>query len=368
MADICFNISAINTTTIASLSYRSRVTFTAVNCVLALLMCGGNGLFITMFLSSKKLQTSATFFLFHLAFADLLVGIALIYYIPFVWIPQMTKKEHLCLVKQSLFLLSLTASILCLFSVSIERLVSIKLPIRRRVVFSKWRLRIAAAAIWTISFTIGVLAPILLRKRCKHHLCEPTFDIRFEFNGVIFIPFCFTMGAALVAIQVTICCELYKKMKRSQMLSKPGERLKNGAKQKFARIVCVIVGVFLVSWFPFFVNQGIVVYSGRLMEDPSEYYTVKYVWANVLGLLNSGINVFIYAISMPKFRMAIRVMCCGKNNVGSGHPSQRMGRPSVSSINSVQHPKEFPIFAARLLRNNNGKESVVLVPKSCNTI
>ncbi|XP_077113009.1 C3a anaphylatoxin chemotactic receptor-like [Ranitomeya variabilis] len=251
----------------------------------------GNGLIIWIAGFRMKNTISAVWFL-HLAIAYFLCCSSLPLRIA-EWASVFL--HHLdfarCIVNIFLFHVNMSASVLLLTAMSIERWVSIMWPFWAKVHRSCNLVRMSAAIIWGLSFIVAGALFYLCRYRvrslaewCVYYYTSP-YNIEFHLTiqRIRFIIMCVIPFLVIVTSYVTIFYKL-RKSKRSQR------------SQRSSRIITAVILCFFICWFPYYILHLILLYG---------YYTTFYIVHTVtiiLACLNSCLNPIIYVFMTPDFQ------------------------------------------------------------------
>ena len=91
------------------------------------------------------------------------------------------------------------------------------------------------------------------------------------------------------------------------------KKLSKFAKErKAAQTLAIVMGVFCVSWVPFFVSN---ILYGICHTDCVKHAAIVFPVFTWLGYINSGMNPIIYACSMRDFRRAfMKILFCGRSS------------------------------------------------------
>ncbi|KAA0191668.1 hypothetical protein HAZT_HAZT007801 [Hyalella azteca] len=172
---------------------------------MALLTIAGNTLVLLAVFMSRSLRSSTHYLIVNLAVADLLLGIAVL---PFSIVLEVSGSwmfgAIFCDVWAAVDVLCCTASIWSLCVISIDRYVGVTRPLGYNAIVTKRRVGVLMAGVWALSVAVSIV-PI-------------STDTR--------------MGAT-VAVHT-------------------GRMAKFHRQQKAAKTLGIVVGVFLLCWFPFF--------------------------------------------------------------------------------------------------------------------
>ncbi|XP_073537045.1 chemerin-like receptor 1 [Phyllobates terribilis] len=239
----------------------------------------GNGLVIWIAGFRMKNTVSALWFL-HLAIADFLCCSSLPMRIA-EWAALFLHRPYFeyCIVNIFLFTVNMSASVLLLTAMSIDRWVSVMWPFWAKVHRSCNLVRITAAIIWGLSFIVRSLAEWCIFSYSTSYNPELHLTIqRIRFVTMFVIPF-----LIIVTSYVTIFYKL-RKSKRSRR------------SQRSSRIITAVILCFFICWFPYYSLPLIPLHV---------YYITFYVLHTItisLAYLNSCLNPIIYVFMTPDFQ------------------------------------------------------------------
>ncbi|XP_071969048.1 formyl peptide receptor 2-like [Engystomops pustulosus] len=254
----------------------------------------GNGLVIWIAGFRMKKTISSVWFL-HLAIADFLCCASLplrvamwIHAYRYSWLAGI-----LCTVNIILFCINMSASVLLLTAMSVDRWVSVMWPFWAKVHRTQKRVRITAGIIWLLSllwtglvFYLCVSRVLSVNEWCLLfdsqylHFKEITKIIHLMRLFILFvIPF-----LIIVTSYVTIACKL-KKSKRPQRSQRP------------YRIITAVILGFFICWAPYYMWPIISMY-----DEETFYFYIVYVTVIILACFNSCINPIIYVFMGQYFR------------------------------------------------------------------
>ncbi|XP_077113001.1 C3a anaphylatoxin chemotactic receptor-like [Ranitomeya variabilis] len=269
----------------------------------------GNGLVIWISGFRMKNTISAVWFL-HLAIADFLCCSSLPLRIA-DWAEYFsygTNSSH-CIVNFVLFNVNMSASVLLLTAMSIDRWVSVMWPFWAKVHRSRNLVRISAAIIWGLSVTVaGALYYVYtihvgsLSEWCIHYYSRYPYnpELRRTIHLIRLVIMCVIPFLVIVTSYVTIFYKL-RKSKRSQR------------SQRSSRIITAVISCFFICWFPYYICPLIYWhYTDYRASDYTDYMTFYY-WHRMtfhivptivtsLACLNSCLNPIIYVFLTADFQ------------------------------------------------------------------
>ncbi|KAM9792296.1 neuropeptide FF receptor 2-like [Neosynchiropus ocellatus] len=221
--------------------------------------------------------------------------------------------DFLCRVVPFTQAVSVSASVLTLTVISVNRYYSVKSPLQARSMFTRRRILATVAMVWTVSSVI--CAPIAVMNRRREIsigtfvilVCQeewPEARLKQGYNVLLFVMlYClpvtfnltigFLTGRRLWGSKKSPFADLDP---RSQALHT--SRLKT--RQKVAKMVVCLVLLFAVSWLPLYLADLWIDYELRL---PSWLLQAR-PFAQWLGLTNSSLNPICYCFIGDLFRSA----------------------------------------------------------------
>ncbi|XP_056399890.1 C3a anaphylatoxin chemotactic receptor-like [Hyla sarda] len=241
----------------------------------------GNGLVIWIAGFRMKKTISATWFL-NLAIADFLCCFSLILRILDISLDDGIS----CLLNIILFLLNMSASVLLLTAMSIDRCVCVMWPFWAKINRTRKLVRISAAIIWVLS----VLWTVIVFMYYSHNFMPFTewclfpwrvaHDFKYDTYRTIqlirqFIMF--VIPFLIILISYVIIYFKLKITKRSQRSQRP------------YRIITAIILCFFLCWFPYYIWPLTPMYY----ELSFESFIIDIIVVN-LACFNSCINPIIY--------------------------------------------------------------------------
>uniref|UniRef100_A0A3Q3RSN0 G-protein coupled receptors family 1 profile domain-containing protein n=1 Tax=Mastacembelus armatus TaxID=205130 RepID=A0A3Q3RSN0_9TELE len=268
----------------------------------------GNLLVIISITYFKQLHTPTNSLVLSLAVADLLVGV-LVFPLTIKFSTSSCYYHYnlFCRVRASFDVSLCTSSILNLCCISIDRYHAVCQPLTYRTKINDHVIVTMILVSWSVAVLIGISLLIagLHQKICVKPCL--TFVVVANIMGLLFafylpmiVMLCIYLKILLVAqkqarsIQNTTCQILKSRATVSKM------------ERKATKTLAIVMGVFLMCWFPYFLCTTIRAFSKVTVPD---------VWVEALGwiaLSNSTINPFIYAFFYSWFRSAFRMIISGK--------------------------------------------------------
>ncbi|XP_066129424.1 histamine H2 receptor [Saccopteryx bilineata] len=324
-----------------------KVILSTVLAVLIVITVAGNVVVCLAVGLSRRLRSLTNCFIVSLAITDLLLGLLVL---PFSAYAQLSCEwvfsSTFCNIYTSLDVMLCTASILNLFTISLDRYCAITHPLRYPVLVTPVRVGISLVLIWVISITLSFL-PIHLG-----------WNSRNETSGVdesvckVQVNLVYGLVDGLVTFYVPLlvmCVTYYRifKIARDQAarINQVGSwRAATVREHKATVTLATVMGVFIVCWFPYFT---VFVYRG-VSGDGAVNGVLEAVvlW---LGYANSALNPILYAALNRDFRRAYQQLLPCKSAGRNSHDASL--RSEGSQLCRIQDREP------RLLQEGNGKES-----------
>ncbi|XP_069610844.1 C3a anaphylatoxin chemotactic receptor-like [Ranitomeya imitator] len=333
----------------------------------------GNGLVIWIAGFRMKNTINAVWFL-HLAIADFLCCSSLPLRIA-DWAADFSHitDPALCTVNMFLFNVNMSASVLLLTAMSIDRWVSVMCPFWAKVHRSRNLVRISAAIIWGLSVTVaGALYYVYhchvghLGEWCVYGYVISPYnpEVHLTTHLIRLVIMCVIPFFIIVISYVTIFYKL-RKSKRSQR------------SQRSSRIITAVISCFFICWFPFYICPVIYLYYRDYIESYYRYnITLWYRIASYIGhafiislaCLNSCLNPIIYVFLTADFQHGFLTSIPFRLERAFGDHPNDLGRERGDTGNKKKREEASTAYAdgglsVRVTRV--GKEPEVLRSKTC---
>lgn len=260
------------------------VIFCTVLGVASVLGTLGNSLVLSSIMKFDNLREIPDLFIFSLSMSDFLVTAI---YQPLksyrlANLEQVSMQMKLLALSRFLGLFSLIASITNMFGVTVERLLSIRFPMKYDLGVTRRHAAITLVCIWIFSFTLVIL-------------------VFKELLSLVFLSTYFTMvllGTVSIYFYIFL---IARRAEDSVIQIQHGpldhEVSNNKRKRKAAKTIAIILGVAVGCWLPF------LVFSAALSEtsDPSIQYLKFFLSLQLLSVCNSSINPYIYCVRSRRY-------------------------------------------------------------------
>ncbi|XP_072319735.1 5-hydroxytryptamine receptor 4 [Eucyclogobius newberryi] len=296
-------------------TFRSRTSRVFLYTFLSLaIVCTvvGNSLVVLSIAYFKRLRSPTNSFVMSLAVADCLVGLVVMPYsmvrtIDGCWLFG----PLFCQIHSSLDVMLCTASIFHLSCIAFDRYYAVCNPLCYASKMSNNRVVSLIVICWVFPSFISV-GPVTLE------LHVASTDVQMPEDGCVFVVNqVYAVVASVVSfylpmlIMLLAYWKIYKVAKRQarQISAMESQTVKDTSKKqrhrnamkrerKAAKILGIVMGVFLLFWMPFFTVNVVDPFIG--------YRTGVVVWDVFLwlGYLNSSLNPFLYGLFNRSFRRA----------------------------------------------------------------
>ncbi|KAM9495241.1 trace amine-associated receptor 1-like [Clarias gariepinus] len=256
----------------------------------------GNLLVIITVVHFRQLHTPTNYLVLSLAVADLLVG-------GVVMPPSMVRSVETCWYLGSIF----------------YRYYAVCHPFLYHRKMTPNTVRFMIVICWGISAALGFGMIFLELNICGSEefyyntfLCEGACMVfQTKAAAVVFPLLCFYIPAVIMlCVYVKIFCTARRQARAIQStnakMSTTVEKVgMSKSEKKATKTLAIIVGVFLMSWVPFFICDGL---------DPFTGYSIPQIVFDLflwVGYFNSTCNPIVYAFFYNWFRQAFRVILSG---------------------------------------------------------
>ena len=321
-----------------------RITTTGfLLCLVILFTLVGNGLVVIAVASTRRLRSSVTnYFVVSLAVADLTVAVLVMpYAVLYELYGRWTFGWVFCYFWISCDITCCTASILHLCVISVDRYLAVTEPLTYRGRMTRRRALTAVAGVWTCSSAISfvpVYAGWFVEDSAaaggggiQHmRLYEDGPTCGLFVNPVYAVISSTTSFYLPLVVMLVVYAKIYRiarhqaaeiqQLERSLRAAQqaPSGRLQRRSRRvvsdtKAVKTLGTLMGLFCVSWLPFFVLYVVKPFCAVACRV-SEEVEMAVTW---LGYCNSFFNPCVYAFLNRDFRSAFgRVLCCGGSPVG----------------------------------------------------
>ncbi len=272
-----------------------------------------NGLLIFAMLKDplKCFLNTTSYFIFHLAFSDLLNSLmfmeeSLLWLTKFGGIDGLPRAFRI--LNSLVFEVLLYANPASIFSLALERCLSIVFPLWHKVNVTAGVCRIWLAMIWVSgALWVGIRYILLI-----YFQQERAYKVMATLGPVVFVLatlICYSAGAFIVRKRRLV-------LKQDTAISKAAQkaaevRLRN--ENRFLRTMFIIFLGFLLGVIP----ASVCFYFIDVVTIETKNHVIKHTMnvSDMMLVLNYAVNTFIYLWRLPKYRKTFQVLYCRKNTV-----------------------------------------------------
>ncbi|XP_026197739.1 trace amine-associated receptor 1-like [Anabas testudineus] len=264
----------------------------------------GNLLVIIAIIYFKQLHTPTNYLVLSLAVTDLLVGVLVFpfnmaFTVTFCWYDE----NVFCKIRGTFDMLLSTCSIMNLCCISVDRYYAVCQPLTYRTKINDHVAAVMILMSWGFSAVFAVafsVAQLYYETSAVLFLMGKIIGPLFSFYLPLVIMLCIYLNILIVAQRQA------RSIQSTTFQSTKSGATVNKMERKATKTLAIVMGVFLISWAPFFLC-----YTFQLVSFGGvPIYVIESL--NWLTLSNSMFNPFIYALFYSWFRTAFRMIISGK--------------------------------------------------------
>lgn len=255
----------------------------------------------------KSLRSSpSNFILLSMAVADLLVGLvacpSTLY-----WNWAMSHPEHQSFLPLLVGPILVNVSIGHMFLPTIDRFFALVTPFQYKVKVTNRRISIAAVACWIYFLLFG----------CASGLLQKYYTI---IGAIYYLQILFFL-VSISILYVVILCRFHRYSKTTELIeqSTVNRQVMFQRERSLLKAIAIVIFAFLLCFLPWLISQ-ILTYFCLPCYRNLWFLLFSDALALILTFANSGINPFLYAWRLQKYRdtfkhlMKKRSWCCGNQN------------------------------------------------------
>ena len=287
--------------------------------VASLLGTFGNALVLSSIIKFDNLHEIPDFFIFSLSLSDLLVT-ALYQPLRIYRITHLEEtSENMMLMQISSFLgfLSLIASISNIFGVTVERLISIRFPLKYDLLVTRKRAMTSLICVWIFSTAHAAI----VFKPGSHRSFTSIFLLVLIAGTTSIYVYLFTVAKRIEAA-----------VNRNTPFQNENNQPGNGGRHKAAKTIAIILAVALLCWVPFLIATPFLRDSNRPI----------FLSLQALSVCNSSINPYIYCARSQRFYEAFLRLLGLRRRLRVGgisiNPVDPVSRPACAA-NQIKEPR-----------------------------
>ena len=305
-----------------------KITSISFKAIVIIASIFGNSLVFKAFHKFPSLRTASNSILVSLSVADNLMVMPFILHMTFIALTlgeytHPSSFQFMCESSARFSLVLISAIILHLALISVERVIAIKFALRYRSIVTKRRTVIACLIVWLWAIAVTLLFPLALRteSECTYEKLYQALHPCFKSQERAVLPsvtggYFIFLVISLLVIPVLIIISSYgyvffvSRTHRKQIRGQDNLQRNSTIKDeiKGAITLAIVVGVCLLSFFPLLVVTSYRFYGApRVIRKPF----LKYIAYDIAMGLNACLNPLIYGWRHEKFKSAFRklLMC-----------------------------------------------------------
>ena len=323
------------------------ISISIVSIFVPIILCS-NVMVVISVLKFKRLQIPTNYFITSLAIADILIAVALPFYVTVELTPMRVSDDALCLAANRVLMTAGGVSILTLATIAYDRFTAITYPLEYIMLMTKRKIFILVIFSWLYS-SIVCWIPVMFgwHGHVKEHFSLCSNNVLDRKSRILFICAIFTPACSSILY-------FYWKIFRiarhhANAIADMENSLRHRLEVKFvksdtkyAKTIAIVIGVFLFLWLPYQICL-LLNFVG---------YSEQSQWVNnylmLLAFLNSGVNPWVYAYQNADFKSAFKLIsdswkCSGGDELDIRRSS------IISSISVLPGPN----YTGRLNRANS---------------
>lgn len=277
----------------------------------------GNTLVCLVIYRIPQLQTPMNYLLVNLAISDIVVALFMTADQPFFYgweHPSGTTGDYLCkFITGKIFSwVGSVASVFTLVALVFERYYAIVHPLRSRAHITRKQFYTIITSCWTFAVCFNI--PLIVVRIYNTNVAATGYFCRSNWSSIdIAIAYNFIWLFFIGILPIAVMGFLYGLIARSLWGS--GNRVSSEqftsqvrfkARKRVTKMLITITIIFALCWMPNLLINVISYYY-----TPTGIFSYGYLITEVLVLLNSSINPFVYGIQSKQFRNGIKaILCC----------------------------------------------------------
>ncbi|ELT93028.1 hypothetical protein CAPTEDRAFT_210567 [Capitella teleta] len=269
--------------------------------VISLCVVAGNTLTAIAYFTTPHLQTLQNLVICNLSLADAIIAVlskpffALSY--TEAGIVFGARHKWVCLVSLWAVMGSGLCGILCVFVLSLERLLAIIFPFRYYTWVTDNSVRAMIVFVWAFAFTLTAFPLMGLNTWTHGARCFTMFVYTPTYNVYVATNLNVLILVAMALMNITIAVVAVKQNKVNIIQSGSTQ---NTGQYKVTKMLLTVIGVFYLCWIPYIVLTAIFTMTKHLPE----WFALLQDLSKLLIGMNSVLNPLIYARGNEKFRAA----------------------------------------------------------------
>lgn len=266
----------------------------------------GNMLIIASILKFRHLRSNMHILIGNLAVSDLLIAVSIILQIVGNFQKELVTNKYFCLGQNAVFVISLGTSSYNMLTISIERFMAVRFPLKHRLMFTRRTCHLLIFFCWSYHSLFALLPVIGWNNIDKEVLiCDTDLVWTKEYDTLLFggLLMIVIVNGVLCGFMIRIITQRGKIIRYDTPNSLRTQNILRHLRR--TKMTLIIFGIFALSWTPYLIVSSVLVFDNRPAIRCSRQ------WCICLGVCNSAINWIIYGLANKSFREAFKaVLCC----------------------------------------------------------
>ena len=275
-------------------------------CVSVPLIIASNTMVLVSVAKFKRLQIPTNYFMTSLATADIVVALALPFYVVTELMPIHLYDDYACLASNRVLTSASGVSIMTLAIIAFDRYTAITNPLEYILLMTSRKIIGYILFSWIYSALVSWI-PVFVgwyRKiEDNSYLCTSyAFDSKSDlvFLCALFVPACICILFCYIRIYQVARHHVRAIAAMENNFKKHLEQHFRRNDTKYAKKLAILIGIFFFLWLPY----QTCIFLKIVKHDLASHW-IK-VYFTVLAYLNSGVNPWAYAYQSSDFRAAYR--------------------------------------------------------------
>ncbi|XP_007896946.1 sphingosine 1-phosphate receptor 4 [Callorhinchus milii] len=237
----------------------------------------------------------------NITLSDLLAGMAYMVNLCLSGNVTFSLSSRMWLLREGVLFIALAASTFSLLIMAVERYTTMVRPVPLASSYKTYRVYVLIVLCWVMAFCIGLLPLFGWNCICNFQDCSTLLPL----YSKSYILFCMIMFSLMIMGIVALYSSIYHLVKTSAKSVACSKSRKKSF--RLLKIVCMIVGAFVVCWSPLFTMLLLDVFC----VGSTCNLLLKMEWTIALAVLNSAINPIIASFGSKDIEKAIlNLLCC----------------------------------------------------------
>ncbi|XP_060592241.1 octopamine receptor-like [Ruditapes philippinarum] len=270
----------------------------------------GNILIIVSICKFRHLRSNMHILIGNLAVSDLIIAVSIILQVVGNFREELVTNKYFCLGQNAVFVISLGTSSYNMLTISIERFLAVKFPLKHRIMFTRRTSYILIIVCWSYHSLFASL-PLLGWNNFHDDVlvCDTDLVWTREYDIILFAGLLIVVivNGLLCGYMMKIIVEKGKIVRYNSSDSFKNQRILGNFKR--TKMTLIIFGVFALSWTPYLIVSLILSFENKPAIRCSRQ------WCICLGIINSATNWIIYGLANRSFREAFKAVLKGRRLV-----------------------------------------------------